>query len=87
MLTIEKQKCFCVWGENELYNIEPIIKDTRGMLAFKRFNKTIVSKYKLYPIAVKKKRKESSLGYICYSYRLLENIIQSICNLHMHSFK
>ena len=57
------------------------------MLAFKRFNKTIVSKYKLYPIAVKKKREESSLGYICYSYRLLENIIQSICNLHMHSFK
>ena len=59
------------------------------MLAFRRFNKTIVSKNKLYPIAVKKKKKkkESSLGYICYSYLLLENIIQSICNLHGHTFK
>ena len=55
-----KAECFCVWGENELYNIEPIIKDTRGMLAFKRFNKTIVSKYKLYPIAVKKKKEKKA---------------------------
>ena len=31
------------------------------MLAFKRFNKTIVSKYKLYPITVKKKEKKRKL--------------------------
>lgn len=29
-----RAECFGVWEENELYNIEPIIKDSRGMLAF-----------------------------------------------------
>lgn len=59
MLTREEQNAL-VFGERMNYNIEPILKDTRGMVAFRRFNKTIISKNKLYPTAVKKK-KESKL--------------------------
>ena len=47
MLTREEQNAL-VFGERMNYNIEPIIKDTRGMVAFRRFNKTIISKMNIH---------------------------------------
>lgn len=74
MLTTEEQNAVGVCGENEPYNIEPIIQVTRRMPYCRCFNKVIISKHKLHPIATKKFLRihltESSIAGVHYKINM-----------------